>query len=393
MLPISLEIPPPWRHFPTCSQHRLKHKPIPSRQTTLNPMRSSKVALGPLRDDDSPPASKSSSPEPRARTDVTSSPALDQIPSSEPAPSLRRQSALGTPAGPATKRAATATPLKAGASKPVTSTSTTKQPSSSSTTPQRRTSTSPTLARNRSSPTQTRSTPNRTSSTSSTSASTPSTSPPRTRSLTSPTASSLAKTKPKIITTPSTSPTHARNSSPILTARTSPRIPSSTRMSPTNSRSGGPSHGTASPDTSRNPRQTGSASSSPALRGTSFETLNRKGDSSPPTPPSSQPAANVRKIAKKGRIGLAGAPVNSNPQPLKGEDEPRSRSGSDAQQTVDETVESREEPDSSNKTTEQEDIQVFKGFGADRPHGRIPIPMDTVIDPETGESKLVAKQP
>ncbi|GAA5903880.1 hypothetical protein JCM5296_005578 [Sporobolomyces johnsonii] len=39
-----------------------------------------------------------------------------------------------------------------------------------------------------------------------------------------------------------------------------------------------------------------------------------------------------------------------------------------------------------------DDIPVFKGFGS-RPHGRIPIPMEKKVNPETGEEEMVAKQP
>ncbi|GAA5876095.1 hypothetical protein JCM1840_002767 [Sporobolomyces johnsonii] len=48
--------------------------------------------------------------------------------------------------------------------------------------------------------------------------------------------------------------------------------------------------------------------------------------------------------------------------------------------------------DASSPSVPADDIPVFKGFGS-RPHGRIPIPMEKKVNPETGEEEMVAKQP
>ncbi|GAA5955110.1 hypothetical protein JCM21900_001614 [Sporobolomyces salmonicolor] len=315
--------------------------------------------------------------------------------------------------------------------------------------------------------------------------------------LTSPTASSLAKARPRVSST-TTSPTRSRpttSSGATTTASLStPRRPltasppsvSASRTSPQSSRSsltpstdprcspamGRQRSGSIGSTTSRGTAMTGSArgptpakamptsgtprsrkpaektsptasqeSAAKAHTTTSTPTRTAAKPSSSSTPTRGSPT--LRRPAGRGRIGLAGARMNrggdravggrkdkeeggeqegeaqpSVPEPgtknesremtLKGpeqveESDPSSSAGTDEQPPSSPSV-SASAPGPSNAPAApsdaipsssgplDDDIPVFKGFGA-RPHGRIPIPMENEVDPETGEERMVAKQP
>lgn len=237
----------------------------------------------------------------------------------------------------------------------------------------------------------TTSTPHRTSTSPTTSLKKPtrptSTSPTSSR-LTSPTASSLAKTRPRV--TSSSSSSGPTNISPTRTRSANSRVPSptSTRMSPTNSRSsqrpGAEGAGGGG--------ETGRSSTSSALKGTRFDSDRARapGDT---TGENGRSAGDEvpRKMASKGRIGLAGAGGQ-----VQRDEDGSGPDGTTRQRTRREGAEGEEgdrEEKEDGQRTDLESIPVFKGFGADRPHGRIPIPMEKVVDPETGEEKIMAKQP
>ncbi|GAA5927600.1 hypothetical protein JCM1841_002350 [Sporobolomyces salmonicolor] len=315
--------------------------------------------------------------------------------------------------------------------------------------------------------------------------------------LTSPTASSLAKARPRISST-TTSPTRSRpttSSGATTTASLSaPRRPltasppsvSASRTSPQSSRSsltpstdprcspamGRQRSGSIGSTTSRGAAMTGSArgptpakamptsgtprSGKPAGKTspTASQESPAKADATTSTPTrtaakpssSSTPARGsptLRRPAGRGRIGLAGARMNrggnhavggrkdkeeggeqegeaqpsvqgpetkneSREMTLRGleqveESDPSSSAGTD-EQPPSSPSESAPAPGPSNAPAApsdailsssgplDDDIPVFKGFGS-RPHGRIPIPMENEVDPETGEERMVAKQP
>lgn len=176
-------------------------------------------------------------------------------------------------------------------------------------------------------------------------------------------------------------------------------------MSPTNSRSGGTGTGTGS-GAGEEMKRSGSAASSTssstsALKGTEFDrSQSTNGESTGGGGAGGSPT-NVRKMATRGRIGLAGAGARIGggrggnvAASSSGRSEVESEAGEKAQESTPSNDQDEGKKDEGNGEQQDLDsIPVFKGFGADRPHGRIPIPMEKITDPETGEEKMVAKQP
>ncbi|GAA6063789.1 hypothetical protein JCM10212_001359 [Sporobolomyces blumeae] len=386
----------------------------------------------PLADDNSPP------PSPRADSpDEAQSGAASAVPPRGVSDSSTPQTQLISPAEP---EPAPPTPEKEANTSKLTSTrsaassessatrpvSTPKKPSSNTSS---RGSTSP-EARKRISPTQSRvsATPARSPSTSKprqASPSTPrdpaksftaspSTSPTNSgRNLMTPTASSLAKTRPRVNTAAGSASTSTSTStSPSRSRSRAGGSPTSTRMSPSNSRQSNP--GGAEP-MKRSLSSASDASSISALHG-----RERAGSGPAKEGQNASSPVATRKLASRGRIGLAGAGARmGGPAAGRGDGQnvalagrsetTASQAGSSTRQ--EETSDAlrpatsepqsiatppspppKDEPAPEQGSQGDESIPVFKGFGAFT-HGRIPIPMERTVDPETGEERLTAKQP
>ncbi|GAA5901866.1 uncharacterized protein JCM6883_000421 [Sporobolomyces salmoneus] len=348
----------------------------------------------PVKDDDSPPASRTISPEPEEEPASSSSPTIPPE-TSESVKAPHVEPSEDSPQMTSKKPLVSNEPQRSFPSSTSKKPTSTSSPSPSTSSTPRKVSTSSLKKPSSTSPTQPRTTASSTSST---------TSPRPPRSLTSPTASSLAKARPRV-SNPSTASSKSSTVSPTR-LRSTPNnrtSPTSTRMSPSNSRTGVGAEGM---------QRSGSASSSSstsALKGTSLERSGSgftqdgssrtdsegKGGGSP---------TNVRKMATRGRIGLAGAgarigggrggrTAGSNTGRSEEAESSREGQNEESEDSVKQESNSGDVAEKADDTQDLDSIPVFKGFGAGRPHGRIPIPMEKSVDPETGEEKMVAKQP
>ncbi|GAA5827102.1 hypothetical protein JCM3770_004299 [Rhodotorula araucariae] len=218
------------------------------------------------------------------------------------------------------------------------------------------------------------------------------------RGLTTPTASSLAKARPRVSSTTSGARSCSRQGPQSPTAQRSTVMPSapamtemlprSARMSPTSSRDG--PRAAASPGMARSRSAgtragTGTPPMAPAVA-----------DSPSPSPASASAASALRlrggapgpaapsgvKIARRGRIGLAGAGARrpavpaAPPEPVeKQEAEEGGKAGEEGEVGGEGGEGGEAGGEEEAHELHGDGIPVFRGFGAARPHGRIPIPM------------------